>query len=125
MRTLLSTTAWTLLVVGSMGAESAEWRPNADEPRMGNARVFAVGQLQANRTGLVNDAPYTIVNRQGEVSHYVSPETDVDLASHLGDRVGVRGRTAELSDSRALHVVAERVTPLLREDGQDLRLLSR
>ncbi len=70
----------------------------------------AVGRLKPVVSRRPQAPPYALVNKQGEVVSFVTPEPDVDLQAYVGQYIGVAGTRGFLPEYRQAHVTAGRVS---------------
>ncbi|MBI2824931.1 MAG: SH3 domain-containing protein [Planctomycetia bacterium] len=84
-----------------------------------DGRYDGVGKLTQLYPAQTGVASYALLDRQGQVSHYVTPAPGVNLRQYLGREVGVQGTLGYMPDARTSHVTAKRVTVL--EGGSLLR----
>lgn len=76
------------------------------------SKVLTVGTLLRNPSTPQGAPPFVLLKRDGSLRCLVTPIAGVDLMPHIGARVGIRGRGQHLPLTGALHVRADRVTPL-------------
>jgi hypothetical protein len=77
-------------------------------------RYDAVGLLKPVVSRSDHSPHYALVDDKGKVVSFVTPTTDVNLQPYIGRRIGVNGTRGFMPEYRRAHVMANRITPIIR-----------
>jgi hypothetical protein len=102
------------LDAGRVGKDSTEDQIAARNKTSDTVRYDAVGLLKPVVSRSDHSPHYALVDDKGKVVSFVTPTTDVNLQPYIGRRIGVNGTRGFMPEYRRAHVMANRITPIIR-----------
>ncbi len=81
----------------------------ATKPSATSSEYDAIGVLRPVVSKRPGAPKFALVDKEGQITSFVTPEPGVDLQSMLGKRLGVRGSRGYIPEFQRDHVTAERV----------------
>ena len=97
-----------------IGNDSTEDQIVARNETSDTVRYDAVGLLKPVVSRRDHSPRYALVDDNGKVISFVTPATDVNLQPYIGRRIGVNGTRGFMPEFRRAHVMASRITPIIR-----------